>query len=55
MSKEDWMFEWIRELVRSGMPVENAVLAFKRKFGNVDGIDETADPKAAARLMTIKL
>lgn len=53
MSKEDWMFEWIRELVRSGMPVENAVLAFKRKFGNVDSIDETVDPQAAARVMVI--
>lgn len=54
MSKEDWMLEWIRELVRSGMPVENAILAFKSKIGNVDSIDETADPKAAAQFMVIQ-
>jgi hypothetical protein len=54
MSKEDWMLEWIQELVRSGMPVENAVVAFNSKIGDVDRIDETTDPKAAARLMVIQ-
>lgn len=49
MFKEDWMLEWIQELVRSGMPVEHAVLALKSKIGGIDRIDETADPKAAAR------
>ena len=54
MSNEDWMLEWIQELVRSGMPVENAIVAFKSKIGDVDPIDETADPKTGEGLMVIQ-
>jgi len=53
MSKEDWMLECIRELVHSGMPVESAVLSFKNEIGDVDHVDETTDPIAAALAIII--
>ena len=48
MSKEDWMLECIGELVRSGMPAESAVIAFRKEIGDVEHVDETTDPISAA-------
>lgn len=44
MSKDDWHYKWVKELVHAGIPVESAENAFKLRFGSAENVDTDLDP-----------
>ena len=50
MSNYEWHYQWIKELVHVGIPVESAQKAFKERIGNVENVNCEKDAVVEAGL-----
>lgn len=49
MTKEEWRYEWIKELIRYGITPESANRAFRAEIRSLEDIDVVRCAKTEAR------